>query len=335
MKILISTGVYPPKIGGPAQYAINLKLAFETKGHSVFVRTFLIENYLPTGLRHIFFFFRIIPSVLRSDIAFIFDQFSTGLPTVFACKLFGRKSVIRTGGDFLWEQYVERAGKPILFRNFYKEEKNNLSAKEKIIFSLTGWTLQNASHIIFSTLWQRDIFIEAYKLKIENTSIVENYYGPKEGDSDPESKVFVASTRNLKWKNLDLLGKVFNKIKLIDREVSLFTDSLSFPDFMAKMKDCYVVVQISLGDISPNMILDAIRYNRPFICTKEIGILPRIKDVGIFVDPLNEDEIEKAVLSLLDKDQYEKASQKVRAFSFIHTWQDIANEFLNIYQGIK
>ena len=59
MKILITTGIYPPKIGGPAQYAKNLKEAFEKMGNSVSVKTFTIENRIPTGIRHIFFFLKI------------------------------------------------------------------------------------------------------------------------------------------------------------------------------------------------------------------------------------------------------------------------------------
>jgi hypothetical protein len=60
MKILIATGIYPPKIGGPAQYALNLKNEFEKMGHGVRVKTYGIEGKLPTGFRHLFFFFKII-----------------------------------------------------------------------------------------------------------------------------------------------------------------------------------------------------------------------------------------------------------------------------------
>nr|MBP7846192.1 glycosyltransferase [Candidatus Paceibacterota bacterium] len=139
-----------------------------------------------------------------------------------------------------------------------------------------------------------------------------------------------ASSRELVLKNTGLLKNIFNKIKKQHGGVNLFTDKLPFPDFVQKIKNSYAVIQISLGDISPNLILDAIRFNKPFICTKEIGILERIKDVGIFVDPLNEKEIEEAVLKMLNKDEYEKAVEKVKNFSFLHTWDDIASEFLEV-----
>ena len=336
-RILITTGIYPPKIGGPAQYAKNLEEAFGKNGYSVSVKTFNLENYLPTGIRHIFFFLKIIPRILASDFTLALDTFSVGLPSVLAGKVFGKKIIIRTGGDFLWEQYIERTGKKVLFRNFYTQEKDSLNKKEKLIFKLTHWTLKNASKVVFSTDWQRGIFIKAYGLNTTNTAIIENYYGPKEGDlrSDLDPKTFVASARDLKWKNIDMLKLVFNrKESKIPKNVSLLTSIMKFENLMEKVKHSYAVILVSLGDISPNLILDAIRLNKPFICTKEVGIFDRIKDIGIFVDPLDEKEIENAVVKLSDSVEYEKWQEKVRSFNFVHTWEDIAKEYMTIYNQI-
>ena len=327
-KILIATGIYPPKIGGPAQYAKNLKEAFEKMGHEVSIKTFSIENHIPTGLRHIFFFFKIIPSLLKANMIFALDTYGTGFPTVFASKLFFRKCVIRTGGDFLWEQYCERHKRKVLLKGFYQTEKINFSLKEKIIFLVTKWTLRNASKIIFSTEWQRDIFLKAYKLNIEKTRIVENYYGPKESDMDYESKIFISSSRNLVVKNSKTLREIFEEIKRSQNGIFLFDGRLPYNDFMEKMKKCFCVITGSVSEVSPNIILDAIRCGRPFICTKEVGIYERIKEAGVFVDPLNGEEIKEAVSNLLTEEGYAEAKEKVRNFNFVHNWGDIAEEFI-------
>lgn len=330
-KILLTTGIYPPKIGGPAQYAKNLKDSFENLGHQVRVETYTIEDKLPTGIRHFFFFLKIIRKIIWCDYVVSLDTFSVGLPTVVASKIFNKKSLIRTGGDFLWEQYSERTKKKVLLRNFYKTEKNYFTQKEEIVFKLTNWTLQNVSTLIFSTDWQRNIFLEAYKIDKNKTEIIENYYGPKESDYDFEAKEFVASARNLSWKNFDILEEVFDEIRKDYQDVFLFKQNLKYNEFMQKMSRVYAVILVSLGDISPNMIMDAIRLNRPFICTKEVGIFDRIKDAGIFVDPLNKSEIKEAVQNLLTEDGYKKAKEKVRDFNFVHTWDDIAKEFTNYF----
>lgn len=341
-RILITTGIYPPKIGGPAQYAKNLWEVFTKKGYLVKVKTFHLENYLPTGIRHLFFFFKIIPAVWKSDFVLALDTFSVGFPTVLAGKIFGKVVVIRTGGDFLWEGFVERTGKKVFFRNFYTQEKDNLNLKEKLIFKLTRFTLRNASKVVFSTEWQRDIFTRAYELDASKTGIIENYYGLKEGppaqagNFEFNSKTFIASTRNLKWKNLDTLKNVFyKKDSMIPKDINLFTATSEFGSFMEKIKSSYAVILVSLGDISPNLILDAIRLNKPFICTKEVGIFDRIKDVGIFVDPLDEKEIEGAVLKLLDALEYRKWQDKVRSFNFTHTWEELADEYIRLKTSIK
>ena len=47
MKILIATGIYPPDIGGPAQYAFNLEQEWKKLGHEVRVIKFSDVRYLP------------------------------------------------------------------------------------------------------------------------------------------------------------------------------------------------------------------------------------------------------------------------------------------------
>lgn len=334
-RYLIATGIYPPKIGGPAQYARNLKESLEGLGHEVTVKTYTIEDKLPTGIRHIWFFCKILPSVWRSDAVIILDTFSVGLPTVGASKLLGKKSVIRTGGDFLWEGYVERTKKPILLRNFYHTEQPFFTLKEKMIFNLTRWALNHASTVIFSTEWQRDIFLQPYKMNLANTRIIENFYGAKEAITPQSSSMlFVASTRNLVWKNLDLLRKIFAKLRKEYSSLELFTDNQPYKEFMETMKKARAVILVSLGDISPNMILDAIRLNVPFICTKEVGFYDKIKNAGLFVDPFNEGEIESAVRTFLDDAMYSKYQKQVEACTFIHTWSQITDEFLAIIHAV-
>jgi len=302
-------------------------------GHTTSIKTYGMEEKLSTGLRHLFFFFKIITEVLKSDVIFALDTFSVGLPSVLACKIFGKKCIIRTGGDFLWEQYCEKHKKKVLLSNFYNTEKSKFSFKEKIIFLVTKWTLRNSAHIIFSTNWQRQIFKEIYDLSFDKISVVENYYGVKESDFDYESKTFIASSRNLVLKNREVLNKVVDKIN--NSQVSLFTNNIPFNEFVTKTAKSYAVICVSVGEVSPNIILDAIRLNRPFVCTKEVGIYERIKNAGIFVDPLDERQIEKAVLSLLTDKGYKEAKEKVRSFNFVHTWDQIAKEFLTVAGNLK
>lgn len=81
MNILIATGIYPPEIGGPAQYAYNLENQFRAKGHNVDVRYFTkIERKLPTGLRHLYYLLKTLPAFVRADYILVLDTFSVAMP---------------------------------------------------------------------------------------------------------------------------------------------------------------------------------------------------------------------------------------------------------------
>ncbi len=335
MRILITTGIYPPEIGGPAEYAKNLKEAWSKEGHQISVMVFSRFNFLPTGIRHLVYFFYILPAVLRVDFIFALDTFSAALPSVLAARMLGKKIILRTGGDFLWESYVERTGELVLFKNFYKTCSNNLSAKERNIFKLIKFVLKKVNAVIWSTKWQRDIFFEPYKLAEQKHFIVENYYGPKIVSKEPVGKNFVAATRKLRWKNIPTLEKVFQEKEVIDFGATLDTGIVPHDEFLDKLSRSYAVIIVSLGDISPNTILDAIRCGKPFILTRETGLYDRIKGISIFVDPQDPEDIKKQVLWLSKPQNYAAQKQKVVNFTFTHTWEDIAKEYMAVYEQIK
>lgn len=334
MKILIVTGIYPPEIGGPAEYAKNLGEVWAKEGHQVSIKIFGRFRSIPWGIRHIVFFFYILPAVISSDCIITLDAFSAGV-SVVASKLFGKTNIFRTGGDTLWEFYVERTGDMVLLKDFYKTRLSKLSFKEKMLFHLMKWALNNLSAIIWSTEWQKDIFIEPYELSRQKHFIVENYYATKLPATEPNGKNFLAATRRLKWKNVSILERVFGQEEVKASGVILDTNPVPHDEFLSKLQASYAVIIASLGDISPNTILDAIRCNKPFILTQENGLYPRIKDIGLYVDPLNPEDIKEKVLWLSKSENYALEKAKVEAFTFTHTWEEMAGEYMAIYNKIK
>ncbi len=335
MRILITTGIYPPQIGGPAQYAKNLAEAFVAQGHQVMVRTYKLERILPIGIRHVLFFFRSLFAMYGVDVVVALDTFSVAFPTVCAAQILRKKVLIRTGGDFLWEFYVERTGDLVLFRDFYQTRVDRLNTKEQLIFRLTRWTLQNAGAIVFSTKWQRDIFAQAYTLNPQKNHIVENFYGERLPSFSPTTKNFVSAARPLKWKNHERLAEAFARVHT--KGVSVVHDFTTVPHekFIEKLQHAYAVILVSLGDISPNMILDTIRCGKPFILTCETGFTEKLKDVALFVDPENVSDIAEKIEMLCDPKIYADYQARVARFSFTHSWNEIVGEFLAISKKIQ
>lgn len=346
MKIVITTGIYPPQIGGPAQYALELSRALQELGHQVIVKTYTHELKMPILIRHFYFFLKSLLAIARADIVIALDTLSVGWPSVCAGNLVGTPVIIRTGGDFLWESYVERTGDLILLREFYDEDKakflSKLSFKERMIFKLTSYTLAKVDKLIFSTEWQKDIWKRPYKLDPNKISIIENFYpgqvtASRSATSDSDKKIIkiVAATRPLKWKNLDMLRRVVDRINSNlkaengSSQIILDTDLLPYKDNLERLKTADLAVLISLGDISPNMIIDAISVGCRCVLTRENGIRERVSGFVYEVDPLNELEIEKTIKDVLFNSSKMRTKEPAFGFSFTHTWLDIAKEFIN------
>lgn len=353
MRILIATGIYPPDIGGPAQYARGVEEAWRKEGHCVKVLYFRFERKLPTGIRHLYYFFRVLFSLRGVDFVFSPDTFSAAIPALFACTLAGKKLIIRTGGDFLWEQYVERTGDLVLLRNFYntnyeqdtkvrKETRGEkMSMKERVIFRLVRFLFQHADAIIFSTAWQRDIFAQPYRLDLRKCFVVENYYGGREQRVHSDvleniriRKAFVGGVRELKWKNMPRLQEAFAEAQKKDPSIVLQWETGSRGRFLQDIQDSYAVILASLGDVSPNTILEAISFGKPFILTRETGLYDRLKDIGVWVNPEDVNDIAAKIEWLADENNYALQCKKVAAFSFTHSYQQIADEILKIYRAV-
>lgn len=358
MKIIIATGIFPPDIGGPANYAKNLAKEFLVLNHEITVvayadtelksknfegndlkrknyKIITISRTLPTGIRHIVYFFKIVLNLKTAQFILVLDTFSAGLPAVLAAKIFRKKIILRTGGDFLWEQYVERTGKLVLLRDFY-ERRARLSLKEKIIFTLTKFVLKKSDILVFSTEWQKRIFSETYDLRNKKITVIENFYGSKIESEEPKEKNIICACRNIKLKNLTLLKKAFDEAATVNKELRLeiFTEA-DYDNLIERVKKCYFVIMVSLSEISPNFILDAIRLNKPFILTRETGLYEKLKDAGVFVDPLNKEDIRNKILFLADDENYGKFKNKASNFNFTHSWREIANEFIKKCESIR
>ncbi len=349
MKILIATGIYPPDIGGPAQYTRGVEEAWKKEGYEVQVLAFRFEHKLPTGIRHLYYFFRVLFALPGVNFVFSPDTFSAAIPALFAAKLLGKKIIIRTGGDFLWEWYVERTGDLVLLKDFYnntnyepdtkvrkKRGIDKLNLKERIIFELLRLLFRHADATIFSTAWQRDIFQRPYSLNLKKCFVIENYYAPREqGHSYVPTnvgmkKVFVGGVRDLKWKNMPRLKNAFAQVQKKGLPITLQWETGSRGQFLLDIESCYAVIIASLGDISPNTILEAIASGKPFILTRETGLYEKLRDIAVWVNPEDINDIAEKIVWLSDEKNYAEQCKKVMAFSFTHSYEEIAKEILKV-----
>ncbi len=330
MKIVIATGIYPPDIGGPSIYAQELKKAFEEKGHQVSVATYGALMRFPTGIRHLFYFVRVARQLRKADVCVGLDTFSSALPALIACKIFRVPFFIRTGGDFVWESYIERTKDPLPLSRFYSEHKP-LTLRERLVIRITGFVVRSAT-MIFSTRYQEDIWKKAYAITAQ-THIVRNAIGATLEQMEPINKNYLWYVRDVAVKNPERVHRAFTEAQKQYPEIVLEKGRVSHDELLKRIQASYAVVLPSVCEVSPNYIIDALRAHKPFIVTRECGEA-WLGQYGRVVDPLNETDLQKAFEELASPDGYTAACEKVKRFSEHRPYTVLADEFMSIISRV-
>jgi hypothetical protein len=269
MRVIFATGPVEEK-GGTAKYASQLQMEFNKKGIDVAAVPYTsVELSLPIGIRHLVYFYRFVFPLMRADVAFAFDTWSVGIPSLLAAKLLGKPFIVRVGGDFLWEQYVERTGDMVKVSEMYDTRQHTFNLKERIVYKGTQFLLKHADVLACNSQFQIDLWRRVYNVPLAQAIVVENLYPPKKQESVPTKKNFVAAGRTLKLKQEPMLIGLFEEIKAEYPDVELDMQSLPPTEHQRRVSSCYAVVLASVSDFAPNVIIDAISFGKPFVCTQD------------------------------------------------------------------
>lgn len=370
LRILIATPIFPPAIGGPATVAENLSRTLAKLGHEVRVLAYggeisvvappgasvvLVSSRLPSGVKHLWYFIKALNRLRQSDVALGFDPFIVGVPLAAACRIMAKPFYLRVEGDFLWEMYVERTGEEITLRHFNQRlAALPLNVKERIIYHLSRLVFRRAAGLVFSSEWRKAIFERGYPRVAKKVSLIFPPW-PKPGHGGGgREKVIVFAGRFLKLKNLRRLilaflaaGAAEWRLELIGggpekRELEnliaehgagrrvMIRPPLAREKLVERIASARTVLLPSLSDISPNIILDCLETGTPFLLTKETGFYESLKDIGLFVDPLDDGDIKEKMGKLLNPAAYEEYRERLRQFAKTRTWDEIADEWLRL-----
>lgn len=103
-KILIATGIFPPQVGGPATYSQLLLKELPQRGFEVRVQSLGWLIHYPKVLRHFFYFFKVLKNAFWANVIYAQDAVFVGLAALVAAKLTRKKILVKTVGDYAWEQ---------------------------------------------------------------------------------------------------------------------------------------------------------------------------------------------------------------------------------------
>jgi len=370
MKIVITTGIFIPELGGPATYAAKIAEEFLKLGHEVKIITYSDKSEYDfdrdlaysvfrikrsNKLVNYFNYFKILYKVAKEvDIIYSFDHFSAGIPSVIFSKLFKKDFYIRVGGDFIWERYIDLNNNLVTLREFY--EKSLYKKNENFRFKIIKWIFSKATAIIFTTKFQLKIFQKYYKLSADKLFVINN---PIDKDirisRDNICKEIIFVGRFIYKNNILNLIKAFKDIKDSSYKLILIGEGpikvkmenlikelrladriliepkLTREDLKKRMSQSYLGIWPSLTDISPNSILEALSINLPIISSREIGF-DWLKDKIRTFNPKDVSDITKNINSLLNPLEYLNYQKIIDSISYRYTYDQAAEDTIKIFK---
>lgn len=246
MRIIITTGIFPPDIGGPATYVE--KLAFELKkgGFEVAVityseqRTENSEQYnfpiirIGRGysllLRYFLYFWNLLKIAREADIIYAQCPVCSGLPSMLAAKILRKKFVLKITGDYAWEQFQNQKSKRPDHPEPNKNQKYNAKFKSLEEFQKGKYDLlteirrlvqkkvaQAAEFIIVPSQYLKRI-VRQWGIKEEKIKVIYNAIDrlPQLDISQREAQqkiglqgdILLSIGRLVPWKGFDALIKI-------------------------------------------------------------------------------------------------------------------------------
>lgn len=364
MKILILTGIFEPESGGPATYTPRLATKLVEAGHQVKVVTysdneitkeynFDLEVVRRQGkFKNLANMYKKIKELEKDyDITYSLDWFTVGLPLALSST---KGYVLRVGGGYIWEKYLRDKKEPMTLKDFCQEKKY---MQYPLMYTLLNYIFRNAKHIVFNSKIQREIYIEHYKVKESNSSVIFNPL-PKDIDvqRDNPSDEIVFAGRMIEMKNIKnmILGYIESEIdspltiigdgpqkeeiksfveekKLTDR--IKFENSLPQKELFERIRNVKYVIVPSWTDICPNQVFECLSAKIPFLVTKE-NYLPIKEQIPLNIDPKSPSDIAKKMKMLDKEDCYNQYISDLEKINYEHNWDDVTNMHLNLFNRI-
>lgn len=327
MRIIIATPLYPPQNGVLALYAEGIARALEGKNNDVQVISGDSWRSMPPGIRHLVYFVKVFSALRDASFVLALDTWSTGFPAYCAARLRGVPFSVRIGGDPVWESYVARTDESVRLSDFYAEQK--LSLKERCMFRLIRMLVVGAECVFFNTRFQMDLWQPIYGFDVSKARLLENYYPLREQLNESSRKqILVSAARVTRFKNMALLERAFTQIAKKHPDVVLDTRVVSHEEQLTRLQSAYAVIIPSVSEVGSNTAIEAVSVGTPFIMTDDTGTKERLGECGMFVDTRSEDAVAQAIERMLDPVVYKTYAENAQAFSFVHTWGDMADEIL-------
>jgi len=225
MRILITTGIFPPDIGGPATFIEQLASDLSKADFEVAVLTYGspekksrlfrlsgVSKKWPNGLRQFIFGCKTFYLAEKADIIYAMDLYSVGYLSMLAAKFWRKKFISRFAGDSAWETAFNRG----LIKDdiiIFQEKKYNSFIER--LKERRAKILKSSDVVIVVSNFMKKLAekIGAASDKIFVIYNAIDFFGNVPGWEEPDKPILVFSGRLTSWKGVSVLLRVVIQLK--------------------------------------------------------------------------------------------------------------------------
>ena len=348
MDILITVGIFPPDIGGPASFVPKIAKYLINKGHNVKIICLSDKEHLtykddinvirinrnsPIIFRWLKTIVKIYSNSKKSDLIFVNGL---GTETTIA-NLFIRKKVIRKiVGDPVWERVYN---KNLIDESFDDFQENNHGLSISLQKMIRNWSINKSNLIITPSQhlknfidkigFDKNIFVinngvnieQHNKVVLENNIIqllvVSRLVSQKNIDSIIKA-VKVMENENIIL-NIVGDGSEINNLKLLVKKYELdkkinFIGKIENTKLNEYLKNADIFIQASNYEGLPHSILEAMNFEIPILSTDVGGcsVLLNKGERGYIIPiPVSEVEISEGIRTIINNKNEAKSKVKL------------------------
>ncbi len=241
-KILITTGIFPPDIGGPASYAMTMgkkaeglaeitvityssKFSYPTDKELSF-KVARVWKKWPKPFKHLAYFFKVLRLASKNDIIFSLNTVSAGLPALLAARIRKKKFFVKIVGDYAWEIAVQKNKSSFLIGDFQEATKTGWI---KLLAGVQYWVCRKADGVIVPSQYLADM-VKGWGTKSEKIHVIYNGVDFKKSELTKEEarkkigipgNIILSSGRLVPWKGFRMLIKIMPKLLEINQFLRL------------------------------------------------------------------------------------------------------------------
>lgn len=339
MKLLITTGIYPPEIGGPATYSKQLAEGLVQRGHQVRVITYAGDSSQHTvdssglrspvsGLRTTYVkrsfikpwhYYKYYLAVKKqgewADIIFAQGPVSEGYPSYLANKKLKKPFLVKVVGDRSWEAAVQAGLTDKLIEEFQRQA--DYPGKIKKMREIQKLVCQSASLIITPSEFLKRI-VSGWGIQEKKIKVISNAVDVP-ADIKPRSKngfLIISAGRDVPWKGFKLVDEVVSELRQKYPGIQLqILHDLPKQDYLSHLAAADLFVLNSGYEGFSHSLLEAMALDVPVIASRAGGNPEVITDGqnGLLTQYNDKEQLKEAVEKVYnDKSLREKLSSAGR-----------------------